>query len=237
MNTEMRIAAFIVILLLVADISTQAQGTFQNLAFESATLTVSGDPLQVPFTNAFPSWTGQLGPYQATEATYNGIAGGFAAISIIGRNSGSYSNYVIAGNYTAAISAGFAGTGFVSTAIAETGMTPATAQSIRFAAQLFRSIQNIESLEVTFAGQLIPIVQLGSGSNFQIYGGDISSFAGMTGELRFTQKPTFASVTTTVLLDNIQFSTSPIPEPGTFSLIALGGLFLCLRLRQFSRPA
>ena len=55
--------------------------------------------------------------------------------------------------------------------------------------------------------------------------GDISMFAGQTGELRFAGAGLF---------DDIQFSNQPIPEPGTFCLFGLGALllgrgFLCKR--------
>src|SRR5438876_753110 len=95
--------------------SVRAQGNFQNLDFEAANLPSTALPTDVPFTNALPAWTGYLGSNQAGQATYNGISGAFAEISIIDRNSTFYSNSVIAGNYTAAISAGFSGTTFVPT--------------------------------------------------------------------------------------------------------------------------
>jgi hypothetical protein len=35
------------------------------------------------------------------------------------------------------------------------------------------------------------------------------------------------------ILDNIQFSTTPVPEPGLFGLFALSGVFLgCCRLEK-----
>jgi hypothetical protein len=70
---------------------------------------------------------------------------------------------------------------------------------------------------VTFAGQQIPVIMLGSTSTATILGGDIASFAGQTGELRFQGGGE---------LDNIQFSNSPVPEPGVFGLTALGALLL-----------
>jgi hypothetical protein len=70
--------------------------------------------------------------------------------------------------------------------------------------------------------------------------GDISSYAGQTGELRFTVVPGedisvinvngFAAAD----LDDIRFSTQTVPEPPATSLV-LGGLalFSFARLRRF----
>jgi hypothetical protein len=70
---------------------------------------------------------------------------------------------------------------------------------------------------VTFAGQPIPLVALGSTSIYTIFGGDISIFANQAGELLFQGGG---------LLDAIQFSNLPIPEPSVFGLSTLGALLL-----------
>jgi hypothetical protein len=80
------------------------------------------------------------------------------------------------------------------------------------------------SLQVTFNGLLIPLVQIGSTANYVIMGGDVSAFAGQTGQLLFTALPNVGYG----LLDNIQFSTAAVPEPSTFALVALGSLALGL---------
>jgi hypothetical protein len=84
-------------------------------------------------------------------------------------------------------------------------------------------------MQVTFGGQTIPTVQIGiqpiGSTRYLILGGDISSFAGQTGELRFTAPVTLLSFNIPYL-DNIQFSIEPIPEPGTLGLFALGALLL-----------
>lgn len=218
------------IILLSADCSARAQASFQNLDFEDASVQATGLPTEVPFTNALPAWTGYLGSNQAAQATYNGISGAFAEISIIDRNSTFYSNSVVAGNYTTAISAGFSGTTFVPTAIAQTSLVPATAHSLIFDAQPFSG--SINDLEITFNGHDVPFFQIGTGTNFQIYAADASPFAGQTGELRFIEQPSLSSSATTVLIDDIHFSMATIPEPGVFGLSTLGALLLCWRLRH-----
>lgn len=203
------------------------QGTFQNLAFESAIVPngSGGLPVHIAFTNALSGWTGSRGPFPATQAMYNGVSLGFAAISIIDRSAQFYSNSVIAGDFTAVISAGFAGTGFVATAISQSSLTPVTARSLRFAAN-----GDVADLALSLNGQNIPFSQLSIGPNYAVYGGDISAFAGLTSELRFTVLP-LSVENGSVFLDNIQFSTVPIPEPGTVGLLSLGTLLLACRLR------
>jgi hypothetical protein len=80
---------------------------------------------------------------------------------------------------------------------------------------------------VTFAGQEIPLFQVGSGVNYVIMGGDVSRFAATAGELRFTALPQYYG-----MLDNIQFSPLPIPEPGAWGLLAVGVGLLVWRLRR-----
>ena len=53
--------------------------------------------------------------------------------------------------------------------------------------------------------------------SYTVFGGDISSFANQAGELLFQGGG---------LLDAVQFSNVPIPEPSVFGLSSLGGLLL-----------
>src|SRR5437016_11927926 len=65
---------------LVAD----GQGTFQNMGFESAVIPPpdSNQPFLIPFTNAFPGWTGYaVGTNQFSAAGYNAISVGAALAS------------------------------------------------------------------------------------------------------------------------------------------------------------
>lgn len=72
-----------------------------------------------------------------------------------------------------------------------------------------------------FGGQNIPLVQFGTSGNNFVMAGDISMFAGQTGELKFVGGGLF---------DYVHFSKQPIPEPSVFGLFALGALFLAWRL-------
>jgi hypothetical protein len=91
-------------------------------------------------------------------------------------------------------------------AIGQTAQIPESSLSFTFFAS------SDSGFQVTFGGQNIPLVEYESTANYNIWGGDISAFAGESKELLFTGGG---------ILDNIIFSTSPVPEPGT------GGLILC----------
>jgi len=222
--------SFLCLSFLCAVQSSSAQGTFQNLGFELATLTnVSpGQIGPVPFTDAFPGWIGYWGTNPASLAGYNGVGLGSALASIISRSSPEYSNNVIVGNYTAALKAGTYGSDlpYLPTAIAQTGAVPVTARSLRFSAQSLYG--NVSQLAVSLDGQTITYIPLSSGPNYTTYGADITPFAGMTAELRFAEQPvpiTFGAV----FLDRIQFSDVAIPEPRVWVLIFCGGAMFGLR--------
>src|SRR6266446_5607306 len=93
-------------------VAARAQGTFQNLGFESATLVpISGtSPSPVQFGPAFPGWTGSVGGVQQTFALFNEVYLDSSGITVIdqgwtspfGGPSGT-----IEGSYTAVLQAGW----------------------------------------------------------------------------------------------------------------------------------
>ena len=206
--------------ILSSPIVLRAQSTFANLNFENPILPLDpNDPFGVPIANALPGWTGYIGSNQTDRVFYNGISIGAPAISLQGPGS---LQPVLQGSYSVLLQGSTAGVP-ASAAMGQTGRTPQDARSIVFFAQALFSFQ------VTFDGHYIPPVLLETTPNYLIIAGDISTFAGQSGELRFTAAPQyFAS------LDNIFFSIQPIPEPSTFCLFGLGALllrwrFLCKR--------
>ncbi|MDD5139103.1 MAG: PEP-CTERM sorting domain-containing protein [Verrucomicrobiales bacterium] len=78
---------------------------------------------------------------------------------------------------------------------------------------------------------IIPINALSTGPNYTLYGGDISGFAGQTTQMTFSDVGIFANFWN---IDNIQFSSSPIPEPSMLALCILGALLLGFRRWQQS---
>jgi hypothetical protein len=208
------------------------QGTFQNLDFESINpdVILSSPPNFVPFADALPGWIGYYGTNLATQAIINGVSLGGVLITVITPFPTSIFNFtdaVIGGIATATLDGGIkpgAG-GQWPAAIAQTGLIPPGTSSLRFSVG---SHSDVNYLSVSLNGQNMPIIPLQSGPNFEIYGADISAFAGSTAELRFTEQPPLSpshSPPTIAYLDDIQFSDQSIPEPSELSLFALTALF------------
>jgi len=103
----------------------------------------------------------------------------------------------------------------------QTGTIPSAAESMVFWANISGS------LDVSFDGQMLSLVDVSNAVNYTVYAADISSFAGETGQLLFT-----APVQTETELDNIQFSTSPIPEPSEAALLSSASVLFAWRRRK-----
>ena len=175
-----------------------SQGTFQNLNFENPIPPLI--PGLVPVTNALPGWTGYLNGNPTDVVFFRNVALGAPSISVVDSLSLSYQP--IQGNYSVFLN---------NAAIGQTGQIPGDASSL-----LFLRVSQF-GFQVSFGGQSIPLVQFGTSGNNIIMAGDISMFAGQTGELKFVGGGLF---------DAIRFSSQPIPEPGTVLLLIMGlGLF------------
>jgi len=220
-----------------------AQG-FVNLNFESASLVpVPGDAYnRVQFAQAFPGWTGTVGGVQQTLALSNLLFLDSSGITIINSNfdSSLFLTYghplgVIQGNYTAILQSGNTlapNPQPADTTLSQTALVPIGTQSLLFKAyEAFD--QNRQFLFVTLGGQTLFLTPLSTGSNYTLYGANVSAWAGQTAELAFTllaENP--HANNELVSLDAIQFSTQSVPEPSTFALAALGALFLGFRRRK-----
>ena len=208
--------SFICLTFLCAIVSAQAQATFQNLNFEAAKIIRDQSspyyPYAVNSTNALPGWTVLDGLVPPSDILYNSVligGGGQTAVSIHDTND-AFGFTPLQGNYSVFFQGGV---------IAQTGQILNTAHSLTFWSSYSTGLQ------VTFNGQAIPYLALGSGANYTVYGGDISSFAGQTGELSFSGGG---------FLDNIQFLSSPVPEPTSLALFGVGTLLLGFYRRRNS---
>lgn len=233
MKIEMKTIISKSLLTLIAIIINQccySQG-FVNLNFESASTNgLSGG--YIPASTALPSWLIYLGPSN-NPTQFNGSSVGYDAISLGGalvilEDSNAPSGggpLPLQGRYSALLqgSIPFAAT---TASIGQTGMIPGTAQSLTFWGNL-----SGPSLQVSFDGQMLSFIDISNALNYSVYGVDISPFAGETGQLLFT-----APIQASDLLDNIQFSASPIPEPGEFTLISLGAILLAFSHLRKSTP-
>lgn len=217
--------------LLVLTQSGLAQG-FVNLNFESANVSgYSPDSSDVPTTSALPGWTAfysnSSGINVASQVWYDGISLGGNIISVIDANAPSFSP--IQGQYSAFL---FGGLGtddqLYSAGISQTSLVPAGTQSL-----LFDAYVSGASFIVSLGGQAINMTPIESFSNYTLYGGNIPSImAGQSETLSFVEPPAAGSQPSMFELDNIQFSTTAVPEPNSFGLFGLGGLLLAWRHRK-----
>jgi hypothetical protein len=222
MKTIKLIAVHFFLLSGVLCLSVSGQGTFQNLNFEAAS--VSGDsPGQlIPISAGLPGWNGYLTDTSTsvttpqTQVVYDGISTGGAFISIIDQNEpgvqplqGSYSVFLFGGGAPSVIAA----------SISQTGLIPVGTQTLLMDAYTANA-----SPVVAIDGQTISMLPVQTFPNYIEYDGNISSFAGQTATLSFTDPPPTSMAPSQFLLDDIQFSPVATPEPSTWALIVMGGM-------------
>jgi hypothetical protein len=215
--------------------SASAQG-FINLDFEDAAIVP--DPSSPAFaygavyaSDAMPGWTGYLGTTQVTDVLYNDLTLGNASIDIVGQGYG-----VIEGQYSVVLQPGFDPFGSgqnVGASISQTGLVPASAQSLQFKAFIADSAL-ASDFSVSFAGHNLALVTLGTSSNYTLYGADVSAFAGQVGAVTIaaSAQPNIAPY----YFDSFVFSPSSVPEPSVMSLAIVCILFYC-RCRTRSNTA
>jgi hypothetical protein len=194
-----------------------------NLNFESANVSGYSPGESIPIQDAFPDWSAYIGPpsdptHLGATIFYDGVTTGGALVSLQDSNAGAPYG-PIQGNYSALL-AGSIPAAESTASLGQTGSIPSTAQSLIF-------WDSLGTLDVSFDGQALSLVEISNTVNYTVYAANISPFAGDTGQLLFT-----APVYTAAVLDNIQFSTSPIPEPSTLAFCMLGGLSFVWRLRK-----
>ena len=201
------------------------QGSFINLDFERANLSAYGaGPAVVPATNGIPSWT-PVSILGTDRVLYNDVFLGAAGVSVFGID-GPFS--VIDGAFSVQLYGG--GGTPTGASISQTSLVPVDANSILFKAQGTGSLGG--PLLVSLGGENVPFSVISTTPDYTAYGGDVSAFAGQTAQLTFTAPPGVNNYWT---LDDIQFSSSSIPEPSSFSLSAIGALLL--GWRALRRPA
>ena len=181
----MKINTLLLAVVLMAS-NLHAQGAFQNLDFEQANIvTIPGTfPIYAVASNAIPGWTAYIGDNPTDVLFYDSLSIGSPNVSIHDSASmpGGSSLQPLQGNYSIGLQEGLS----LPAAIGQTGHLPANAKSLIFSASIDFSSRSFSTLQVTFTGNVIPVTQLDSAPGYITLGGDISSYAGQTGELRFS---------------------------------------------------
>jgi hypothetical protein len=218
----LRSVCFVAASLLVVR-SVFAQG-FQNLDFESTTVLQAQPAGQVSVTNALPGWAAGAPPftYLPSVGFNNAVSNGvyYTGVFLLGTNSGS----VIEGGFSVLLQVAAPGT-ILAVSIYQPSLVPVGSQSLLFKAQ-----PGLGSLELFLGGQSIPFFAESKGPNYTLYAGDVSAFAGQTVYLAFTAFQ--GSPVNSWILDSIQFSSSPIPEPSALSFLGILAFFLHCRMRR-----
>jgi len=205
---------------------------FVNLDFEDATIvpvdTSPYYPYAVYADAALPGWTVGPGNFQGTDIIiYNDISLGATAVELFGINS-TYSPAPLDGDFSVWLYGGEPGVG---ASISQTGQIPSGVASIRLIA---RGNPNPATgggpLLLSLNGQNIPLVAITPGPNYTLYGGNIAAFAGQVEQLTFAAP---AGVNYDWELDDVQFSSLPVPEPGSSSVLGIGAVLVYLvRMRS-----
>ena len=139
----------------------------------SMNVPVSGAPL--PGWNAYNIFNTQTG--QVSVVSHDEISGGGAVISVIDASAGFGFN-PIQGTYSALLFSG----GPNMSSISQSGTVPSGTESL----EADISWSGVAPI-VAVNGQVISMVPLAVFSNYTVYGGDISSFAGLPATLAFTE--------------------------------------------------
>ncbi len=197
--------------------SARGQGTFVNLDFEATAIPHSGVFVgtNVSSTAAFPGWSIYNGNILQTEVRYNGSS--FSNVSLIGNP---YYSPGLGGKFAALFQTYSPfNSGFVS--MSQTGTLPGDANSLFFRTS-GPNFRDVSALQIEFAGHPLPAYPL-SISIPGTWAVDLRPYAGQTGELSLTATyGSFGAVT--LLVDDLVFSPTIVPEPAIWSLLALGAV-------------
>lgn len=188
---------------------------FVNLNFEAANVVGLSPGSTLSAASAFPGWTLSI-----TPPFYDGVSLGGAMISVNDANTGFGGFSPIEGNFSAILTGGAFNT---PATISQTAVVPDDTLSVQI---MVRTFQRVDAFQVMMGGQVVLLVPVGSGSGYTLYGGDVSAFSGLNSTLSITAFGVSGISPNAVVLDNIQFSNQPIPEPSVLGLICFGFLGL-----------
>ena len=217
---------------MILPVIVYAQGEFQNLNFEAATISQNQAPGPVNATDALPGWNvyfnyGPIGEvqFEQTQIAYSSLDPGYPQVTLFGTNG--VDGTAIEGGFSVLLQAmNLPGLQLDNIAISQIGLVPTSAQCVFFKAQ-----PGTESFRMLLGGQNIPFTAVTTLPNYTLYRGDISAFAGQSLELKFTASVPIPS-SLGWNLDSIEFSSQPIPEPSAMVLLTSAGALLLIRQRR-----
>ena len=109
-------------------------------------------------------------------------------------------------------------------AIGQTGQIPMGTKSITFLSS------GAGAVDVIFNGHLLTYgaSSISFDSNYVVSHVDVSAYAGQTGQLLFAVAQSTAPYAENVgaLIDNIRFSTTPVPEPYPLTMAVIGAVMI-----------
>jgi hypothetical protein len=214
---------------LLAAGSTHGQGTFQNLNFEEANIVpIVGNPnypYAVSVADALPAWTVNYGNVQQTQISYNdALLGGETWVTLYANGFPGSPVPVIDGNFSLLLQGGVGGGVQTPASISQTGQIPSGTQTLLFEESASPTFPP-EPAEVFIGSHQLSLWEVGTGPNYTIFGGSISTWAGQTEQL------TISAPAGNYLIDDISFSTQMVPEPSPLVLTGIGSLAFALYRR------
>jgi hypothetical protein len=202
--------------------SAQGQG-FVNLDFEDATIAptpIGGSTYPADPTQCFPGWT--VGG-SSTVVMYNDVSLGAPAVSLMGPDFPNGAGYApLQGSYSVLLQ--YFGIDGGPPSLSQTGLVPVGTQSISLLVPSGQNGADSTATVVTLNGVNIPLVPIAGNR----VAGNVSAFAGEEAQLTFST----INAEDFLYFDDIQFSSSSVPEPGPIGVAALSGLFLVWRHRR-----
>jgi hypothetical protein len=196
----------------ISAFSTCGQG-FEDLNFQSPQNLPPPPGGSVAVTNALPGWSVFYLGSQLTQINYD-FFGTASPVELVDTNS-----YTLGGDYSVLFTEN-------NISISQTGLVPASAESLIFDAWGGESNPEPSSLLISLGGQDLSYTVISNAMNFRgqpynVYGATIpSTLAGQPETLTFTVDGGLDHW----FLDDIQFSTLPIPEPGELALAVTGAV-------------
>ncbi|MBC8107506.1 MAG: hypothetical protein H7Z14_13015 [Anaerolineae bacterium] len=182
---------------------------FVNLDFELSTVQPT-DPQVVPTAAAFPGWTARFGNNVSSTVFHDYAGAGEPIVAVYDMPAFGGSDALLQGEYMAVLGPG---TDNAVTSLAQVGDIPTGTQSMTLlcAGHAGPPIVRVNGLLVSTTY----LSGIPASGEVNVYGADVSAFAGQTIEIRFQSKTFipgedfgFRS------FDDVRFSPNPIPEPG-----------------------